>query len=144
MIVKLTVEQITSLWDSIRYSIISSISHISKTEPKNIRNILCQLLRQDLQCWCVFDGNKKIYGYITTTISIDSISKSRTLLIYSLFLFHKATDDMWKDGIEALEKYAKANKCNNITAYSTNPIVISIAEKQGYSNCTYLSKLIGD
>ena len=141
MILKLLPKQITSLWDSIRYGIISSIAPIIDPTPDNIQDILCQLLRQDMQCWCVHDKDKKIYGYITTTIAIEAHTKFRSLVIYSLFLFEKATPAMWQESVEALENFAKANSCTRISAYTVNEDVIEIAEKLNYkTDCTYITK----
>ncbi len=144
MIVKLMPEQISQLWDSIRYGIIKSIAPITDPTPDNMQEILCQLLKQDMQCWCVYDEDKNIYGYIITSISVDMNTKFRTLIIYSVFLYEKATEEMWKEGFEAVEKYAKANKCTRIAGYTANDKIISIGNKAGYENYTYLVKDIGD
>lgn len=141
MIIKLTPKQITDLWDSIRYGIISSVAPIVDPTPDKIQDILCQLLKADMQCWCVYDEDKKIYGYITTSISVDINTNFRSLVIYSLFLFEKAGEDMWKESVTALEAFAKKNLCTRIAAYTTNKDVVSIADKLGYNkNCTYLTK----
>ena len=84
MVIKLMPDQITALWDSIRLGLINSIAPIIDPTPENIRQVLCQLIRQDMQCWCVMDERKEIYGYIVTSIHIDINTNFRTLNIYSL------------------------------------------------------------
>lgn len=141
MIVKLIPEQIVSLWDSIRYGIINAIAPLVEPTPSNIRDILCKLLRHDMQCWCVFDKDKNIYAYITTSISIDMHTKSRALIIYSLFAHKKASSEMWSNGIKALEEFAKKNKCTRITAYTNNADILSIATKYEFNtDYTYIVK----
>lgn len=141
MIIKLLPEQITSLWDSIRYGIISAIAPIVDPTPDNMQDILCQLLKQDMQCWCVFDKDKKITGYIVTSISIDMNTKFRSLVIYSLFFYERFNHGMWTESINAIEAFAKENKCTRISAYSTNPDIINIADSYGYNkDCIYLTK----
>lgn len=144
LIVKLMPEQISQLWDSIRYGIIKSIAPLTDPTPDNMQDILCQLLKQDMQCWCVYDDEKNIYGYIVTSISVDINTNFRTLIIYSVFLYKKASVEMWGEGFEAIEKYAKANKCTRIAAYTSNEKILSIAGKAGYmKDYTYLVKDIG-
>ena len=141
MIVKLMPEQIADLWDSIRYAIINSVAPIVDPTPDNIQNILCQMLRQDMQCWCIFDDKKNIYGYVVTSIVVDPSTDFRTLIIYCMFFYDKASPDMWVESNTTIEKYAKANKCTRIAAYSANPDAVSIAEKFGYNkDYTYLVK----
>lgn len=145
MIIKLLPEQITKLWDSIRYGVIHSIAPIIEPTPENMQDVLCQLLRQDMQCWCVYGEDKKIYGYIITSIVIEPNTLFRSLSIYSVFLYEKANPEMWADGMELIERFAKANKCTRVTAFTNNPSILSIAEKGGYnSDYTYIVKEIGD
>jgi hypothetical protein len=134
-------DQITELWDSIRYGIINAVVPIIDPKPEYIQDILCQLLRQDMQCWCVFDEDKNILGYIITSISVDINTGYRTLLIYSLFLYKSIDRTQWDSLYDAVEKFGKANKCSRMTAYSANPDAISIAEKLGFmKDYTYLIK----
>jgi len=143
MIIKLLPEQITKLWDSIRYGVIEAVAPMIDPTPENIQDILCQLLKQDMQCWCVFDEEKNIYGYIVTSISVDMNTNFRTLMVYSLFLYQKATPEMWEEGMNAVDSFAKSNNCTRVVAYTANPSVVSIAKKNGYVDYTYLVKDIG-
>lgn len=143
MIVKLLPEQITKQWDSIRYGIINAIAPIVDPTPDKIKEVLCQLVTQDMQCWCLFEGDD-IYGHIITSISVDINTKYRTLIIYSLFLFRKASPEMWEDGWSAIEKFAASNECNRVAAYTNSDSIKSIAEKRGYNtDYTYFVKDIG-
>ena len=147
MIIKLIPEQITDLWDSIRYGIIHAVAPLVDPTPDNIQDILCQLLRQDMQCWCVYeegDKDKNIQGYIITSISIDINTKFRSLVIYSVFLYAKVDTETWADGMNLVERFALANDCTRIVAYTNNPTILSIAEKGGYNtDYTYLVKELG-
>ena len=144
MIIKLLPAQITELWDSIRFGVINAIAPLIDPTPDNIQDILCQLIKQDMQCWCVYGEDKKIYGYIITSISIDVNVNFRTLLIYSVFLYEQAPMDMWEEGMRIVEEFAKTNSCSRIVAYTANPNILSIASKNGYnSDYTYIVKELG-
>lgn len=143
LIVKLLPEQITKQWDSIRYGIINAIAPIVDPTPDKIQEVLCQLLTQEMQCWCVFEGDD-IYGHIVTSISIDVNTNFRTLIVYSLFLFRKASPEMWEEGWEAIEKFAVSNECARIAAYTNDDKVKSLSEKLGFkTDYTYIVKDIG-
>jgi hypothetical protein len=137
MMNKLVPDQLEQLWDSIRYGLISSLA---KTSEEILQNILCQLLKGEMQCWCFYDDDKKIYGYIVTSIITDSNTKDKSLLIYSLFLYKRITADIWKKGITSLNDFAKENGCNMIEAWSINDNAISIAFKLGFKEQRYLTK----
>ena len=144
MIIKLMPDQISQLWDSIRYGVINAVAPIVDPNPDNMQDILCQLLRQDMQCWCVIEEDKKILGYIVTSITVDTNTKFRSLMIYSLFLYKGIDDDMWADAYAAIEKFAEVNKCTRLIAYSANDRAIEIAKKFDFnSDYTYLVKELG-
>lgn len=141
MIVKLLPQQIESLWDSIRFGIIKSLAPTVDITATTIRNILCQLMRGDIQCWCIYGEDKDIYGYVTTSIIIDANTKDRTLLIYSFSSQKQMSLDMWEDGLKAIEKYARVNMCSIISAYTSNQSIVEITKTYGYNtDYTYITK----
>lgn len=144
MIIKLQPNQITKLWDSIRYGVINAVAPLVDPTPDNIQDILCQLLRQDMQCWCVFDEDKNIQGYIVTSITIDTNTKFRTLIIYSLFLYEKVSMETWDKGMKDIEEFAKANNCSRVAAYTNHEAVLAIAKNNNYNtDYKYIIKDIG-
>ena len=145
MIIKLMPDQIAKLWDSIRYGIMNVITPTIGASPENVRNMLAQLLKQDMQCWCVYGEDKTVYGYVITSIFINSNTGSRTLIIDSLYVYEKMPIELWDNGFKALEQFAQVNNCKWISAYTSNPNVISVAKKYNFNDeVTYLVKEIGD
>lgn len=143
MIIKLIPAQIADMWDTIRYGIIKSIAPLVDPTAEALQNILCQLLKQDMQCWSVFDENKEVYGHIITSIFIEPNTNSRSLIIFSLYLFKHADKDMWEEGMTTLEEFGRLNDCSLISAYTADANVLSIAKKRGYmGNYTYVAKSI--
>lgn len=144
IIVKLLPDQVSKLWDSVRYAIMSSIAPIIDPTPENMQTILCQLLKGDMQCWCVYSEGKEIYGYWTTSISVDINTQYRTMILYSLFAYKQWSKEIWDQAYDALDKFAVANDCKRIAAYSSNPTAISVAGRYGFSkDYTYLVKDVG-
>ena len=137
MLIKLMPEQVSKVWDFIRYGILATASPITNTTPEGIRNILKNLLLGKLQCWAVVE-DKKMKGFALTNIADDYISGERFLNIYDLYAFESFSSDTWSSGIAAIEEFAKANMCNKITAYSNVAQIISITEKLGFKKDTVL------
>jgi hypothetical protein len=73
----------------------------------------------------------KKLGVISTTLLTDPVLGVRNLLIYSLATMANMPEEAWIEGLQALQKYAKANCCSAILAYSEVPQIISIVEKLG-------------
>ena len=135
MIIKLMPEQVSKLWDYIRFGVLSSASPIAEMSPEGRRNVLKNLLMGIVQCWAIIEEDK-MKGFALTTIADDYVSGARFLNIYDLYAFEQFSQETWVTGIRALEEFAKANMCNKITAYSDVPAVIQVAEKLGFRKDT--------
>jgi hypothetical protein len=99
----------------------------------NIQAIMLSLMKETMQCWSLVNEEKEIFGYIITMIATEPITKERTLVIYSFFLYKSVEDiSVWQKGMAALESFAKENNCKNINAYSANDKVVTLAKKLGF------------
>lgn len=146
MVIKMLPDQISKSWDIIRYGIMSVPSPIADVSPEGVRNILKNLVMGTVQCWASFErdelnGGDKINGFVLTTIAEDYVSGNKFLNIYDLFFTTTPKEELLEEGIKAIEEFAKANKCNKITAYSVVPGVIKIADRCGFkTDCRFLIK----
>jgi hypothetical protein len=132
-IVILTINQVEKLWEPIRYSIIEAVFPRVTPEAGVLQEILCMLLKGQMQCWCIHNDENKIYGYVVTSIN-DEIDR-KVLLIYSEYLSNGLPDkENFREISDKLESFAKENNCHRVIAYSANPNAISIAKKLGYSD----------
>ena len=92
------------------------------------------LLEGTAQCWVEYEeenGVNKVYGFLVTTFISDIISGTNNLLIYSLFSSRPITDDIWIKGLQTVRKYAKANKCEKIVAYSNVERIVEVVGMLG-------------
>lgn len=138
MIIKLLPEQISKSWDIIRYGILAIPSPISDNTPEGVRNILKHLLMGTVQCWALFEedtlnGGERITGFALTTIADDLISGAKFLNIYDLFFLSTPKQEDFENGLEAIQEFAKANKCNKITAYTKVSGILKVTEKLGFN-----------
>ena len=135
MLIKLTTDQIAELWDIIKYAIENSLPPIAGEGPDKINNIFESLLVGTHQCWMSYtmeeEEVKKLQSIVVTTVTHDSASDTKNLLIYTMFGYRFISDKEWADGFKVLAKYAKSEKCQRIVAYSSEPRVIKMAELVG-------------
>jgi hypothetical protein len=133
-IIRLTINQVSELWDSIRYGVIEAFSSSSIVpDSEMLQAILSSLLKEEMQCWCIYNDEKKIYGHIITSIGNDLNKKF--LLIYSAHSFYVLPNRAaYMEVSNKLESFAKLNNCDKIIGYSMNSNIISLAEKMGYSS----------
>ena len=61
----------------------------------------------------------------------DFLSGIRNLLIYSLFGARPIEDAIWIRGLETIKKYAKANDCAKVVAYSNVERIEEIVNSLG-------------
>jgi hypothetical protein len=132
-IIRLRIGQVSKLWDSIRLGIIEAIYPAANPDSEVLQEVLCRLQKDEMQCWCIYDEEEKVHGYVVTSIETSMCKK--VLLVYSLYLFNNlSSKEDYIDICDNIEKFAKGNGCHRVIAYSMNPTAISMAEKMGYSS----------
>ncbi len=133
MLTKLLPEQISKFWPIIKYAVEESLPPLAKDHPDKMNRILSAALSGRLDVWASYEKAEKIRleGIVVTSFVYDDASGTKSLLIYCLYGYETASGGSWFSGFDALKKYAKANKCSRIIAYSSNPDIIEIARRLG-------------
>jgi len=149
MLVRLIPEQISELWDMIKYALENSPPLTTEVNYDSwINNILTQAMNGSIEVWASYrkeDGNAKFEGVVLTSFEIDKFIKKRSLLIYYVFAFRDTIKETWVEGLKVLAKYAKSRKCTRVVAYSNVPEMIETAKKLGGdTSVTFISFDIGD
>ena len=137
MIIQLQPDQVAGFWSVIRHSLIS----INKV-PENLQQdyaikSLERLLSGKLQCWVGFTIDKENKRYInvvyTTSITNSETHGFKALLIESAYGLRSVPLDMYKDGADKLEEFAKESDCSVIATQTNVQRVRDMAISQGYS-----------
>ena len=135
MLTQLLPDQISKFWPVIKYAIEEAIPPTIKGEhPDKMNRILSAALSGKLDVWASYIRNKdsvKFDGIAVTQVVYDEASNVYNLLIYAVFAYENTSAETWKEGYEALMKYAKAKKCSNLIAYSSVPRIVNIAKSLG-------------
>ena len=134
MLVLLLPSQISDKWNAIKYAISEAIPPTASESPEVMNNILMSLLNGSSQCWASYQDNgtvKSVDAILVTTIIEDFVSGTKTLQIYSLYGTKPIDDVSWIEGLATLKKYAKANNCIKVTAYSNVERIEEVVEFLG-------------
>lgn len=150
MLTRLLPEQISDFWDIIKYAIEESLPPTVDEHPDKMNRILSSALSGGLDIWASYERAEegvKFEGIIVTKINFDDASGTRSMLMYCLYGYADAAEGTWMEGLTILAKYAKSRKCSRITAYTSIPYMIALADKLG-ANTKYtfiswdLSKIV--
>lgn len=110
-------EAVAKNWDFYAPVIAKSLPPISGNSHRYMVNILEAILRGKLLVWNFKNDKDELIFIMTTTIDYDEVSKTRSLLIYSMSGFMKVENRMFLYAISKLKRFAKSQACEFITAY---------------------------
>lgn len=141
MLLKMYPEQIVKHWDVIKFGIEESLPPVVGQADDRMSNILFSILTNALQCWISYDSKGgKLNALLLTSITNEPISKTKSLTIYCLYGFELINDFSWKEGFEALQKFARSNNCDRITAYTNIEKIKKMARSfNGSSEYSFIS-----
>ena len=130
MLVRLMPEQTAKFWEQIKYAIENSMPPIVRG-TMNMNKVLYSLESGRMVAWASVD-NGKIVAIVTTTIMEDTCTDMKNLLIYSVYgIADQIGKKNWTDGYETLMKYAKAQGCMQMVAFSRVEAIKRIAKHFG-------------
>lgn len=134
MLLRLTDDQISAYWNNIRQTLLFNDLPMADASEEKMKVILEGLLSGSVQAWVLFemeDMKEKIYAMAITSFVYEPVTLTKNLVIYNLYGYTFVPPRLWLEGIKTLRKYAKAEKCHNIIAYSKIPRVLEIVKELG-------------
>lgn len=131
MLLAVLPSQISEYWPMIEAEIKDDLPPIADYGPYDLNNILFHLMTNRMTCWLYMDSDQKEpKGFILTTV-LNDLSGVRTLLVYAISVFDRATKVAWEKEFDTLRKFAGAVSCSKIGAFVMNKKVIEALEKAG-------------
>lgn len=144
MITKLLPENVTDNWEVIKNAIRQALPPFALDTPDKMTCILENIILGQLDVWVSYDSEEgiKIKNIWTTSIITDPESKTKNLLIYSVFSFDHTIEANWTEGIESMKDYAKANGCTAITGFTKSPVILKYVEANGGDTSVTFIKIL--
>lgn len=126
-------DQIAKFWPLIGAGITRSLPPMAGESPDKINRILENMLTGEMQCWAAFrkEDTVEVIGFVTTGVTFDYCSRTRNLLLYTIYGLKKTRASDWIEGAEALFKFAKVMKCDRIVGYTMFDNLKELAKKFG-------------
>lgn len=148
MLLKLSADQISRYWEDIKTALVAAVPPLGQSDQAHVSQFLENLLLGRLQAWLLIEkkgeGEQVTYdikALTVTTVWRDLGTGAKNLLIYALYGYSFVEPALWKDGLEALRKFARAEGCHQIVAFTKVPRVIQIAKELGGDSETRLVTL---
>jgi len=134
MLLRLTPDQVAYAWDGLKEPIRQTLlPHLSVTDEA-LNNILAGITQGVSQVWVLtdeVDGKNRVYAVGVTTFSVEGATGDKNLLIYSLYGFRFVPEKLWMEGLEGLKRFAKANGCGKLIAFTVVDRIVTIARSLG-------------
>lgn len=130
MINQLLPSQIASMWDVLSWGIERALPPVGA--PDRLSRLLDSLLAGRMQCWLtssVVDDRSQLEAVVVTQIIEDEGSGERSLLVYSLYGFRPLSN--WKSDFESMGRWARAQRCTRLLAYTNSHSVIEMVKQLG-------------
>ena len=144
MIIQLLPEQITKVWDMLRYAIAETFIPRNTCTNEHMRSILSSLLSGQSQAWMVFDKDgaqeRRFIGFMVTRLGIDSVVGEKTLFIDCIYAYETVPESIMFQAHGVLEKFAIKNNCKSMATITESDRIVTLAERNGYTKRYMLFK----
>ena len=134
MLVQLTPNQIAQAWPGVKEPIRLALVPQMDVTDESLNSILQHLTQGTSQMWLLtdlVDSKTVIYAIGTTCFSTEAMTRTKNLLIYSLYGFQFIPDPLWKDGLATLKAFAKREGCIKLIAFTLVDRVVEVAQSLG-------------
>lgn len=141
MLVGLPSKEIAKHWEVFRETLRRSIPTSDKVLPDRAQRWLIAALTGRLQCWLCFDPKDEkdeFYCAVVTRMSIDDMTGEKSLLVYAIGVFKKASREVREADWETLKKIANEWGCSYLSGYVYNELVYNNIAKLNKGNVTHV------
>jgi len=120
---KLTVHQISDVWDYVKYVVEEALPPTASTQKQRMGNILNALMSGAMECWVVYDKKEDekiidLYGVGLTVLNTDVCSGVKSITIYAVATFRETPLQYWEESLTGIVNYAKSKGCERVLGFS--------------------------
>ena len=122
------------IWSKILTGIQEAAPVTNSRSAQAYTNVLAALVSERAQCFVVADPTQDppaVRGFLITILQSDPLTSEKHLLIYVAYGFEHIPEEAWDKVYEALAKFAKANSCTGMIAFTKNPVVVKLCLRYG-------------
>ena len=130
MLIQVTPEQVESDWEIYKEALRRSLPLYVSGNDATMNDILKSILLEKSQLWVYFIETK-MSSVLLTYQQEDLVIDRRILFIYAVYSIDEAERVMVDNTFEVLRKYARANGCSAIHAYTNVRSIINLVRSIG-------------
>lgn len=130
----LTPDQVALFWTDIREALRYSVIPLAEATDASLNSILETILTGGMQVWVALgkvEEQERPIALAVTYINKDIGTGTKKLVIYALCGYHFIEEGVWREGLEVLRKFARAEGCTGIVGYTKVPRVVEVAKMLG-------------
>ena len=128
-------DQVAEQWNVIRPAIEASMPAYIRESETRMSNILTSIMVGNMDCWVIEEGDRTAQAILLTLFTMDPAG-DKSLCVYSMYGYERVTIDIWKEVVECMAKWGRANGCFSVTVYSENPKMVGALERYTVSERT--------
>jgi len=137
-LVQMTPEAVAASWDGLAEQFEKAMPELLQgTNSKRRLTVLDSVMKKRSQVWVAQGDGDKVLGYALTTFQYDPILFSKNLFIYAVVSFNNDVD-FFRDGLDALKRFAQANNCLVIGTFTKEKSVSMISKSLGGKLLKYI------
>ena len=146
MLVHLQPDDISKWWTGISESISRSLPPFTRATQDRMSIILESLLKGAMDCWVLteYDHEKDtttLFAIATTEVTIDYVSNTKNLSIFSLYALQTPSIEQWKDAFDTIKRYANHKNCTYVLGFTSSYAIVELVNKLGGDTSSILIKL---
>lgn len=134
MIVMLQPDQISAFWPAIKHGMVVAHKIPKYNQGEWCNKILERALTGKVQCWAGFvdkEDERKLVALGVTSIEETPLG-DKVLWIHTLYAFRVIPEDILKDTMPTIEKFAKEVGCTKLVTYTYNDRIREYCLNSGF------------
>lgn len=134
MIVRLQPEQLSIMWDTIKFAVLEANDLAKSQAPLFINEVLEMLLGGKAQAWLLYedkDGERTLYTVVVTCYMEEPLLGFKYLLIHSVYAYQPLSLDKIREALEAFEDFARANGAGKVVTMTKDERLVKGFERLG-------------
>jgi len=134
MLVRLEVHEVNKFWPMYKKAM-STVGEIEEPDK-----VLAALLDESMQCWLITDDDDSLIGFLTTKLGSVEPQGIKIMEVRDLYSLNGIPDEVFLDGMQRLEVFAKQNDCSRIVGYTDNTKLAKKTKLFGYKETIMMVK----
>ena len=130
MILKLSPDQVSERWESLKVAIEKSLPPFLKDGPIKMENILEAIVKDIMHCW-VIEDDEGLAAIATTTFMPDPGTQLISLFIYTITSLRPVDINEWQENFKVFAKWGRSRGCSNVIAFTDVDRIVEIAKSLG-------------